>query len=139
MSPATNTSGPVFGPRPARVELPNPLGKSIRLRIELEGCKGLPQAKTLSESFESRPSYVVRFHSMSHGNDSCINSSMVEEGVKSLRGTVQWNEDHYLECFELSFIRLEVHSSDEFLSVFAASIPVAQLLEIGKGMYNHLL
>ncbi|KZV68405.1 hypothetical protein PENSPDRAFT_17696 [Peniophora sp. CONT] len=97
MSDVPNTSGPVFGPRLPRSELANPLGKMIKLRIELEGCKWAPPAETSSESSDSRPSHFVCFDTTSrHPFGSRIKSSKVQEGVKSLRGTVQWNEVHFL-------------------------------------------
>ncbi|KZV64251.1 hypothetical protein PENSPDRAFT_174299 [Peniophora sp. CONT] len=107
-----NTSGPVFGPPIARTQLPNPLGKKIRLRIEIEGARGLPQTDTSSEGSDTRSTYhSISFENTSHGGDtSYVRSSRAREGLKSLRGTVQRNEVLYIECLEFSLITITVSS-----------------------------
>ncbi|KZV68430.1 hypothetical protein PENSPDRAFT_18620 [Peniophora sp. CONT] len=129
MSEEGNTPAPVFGPQIARAELPPPLGKLLQLRIELEGARGLPQTDALSEGSDNRLSYSVEIA----GNSSeehfpSVISSKAQEGVKSLRGTVQWNEVLYTECFELSLIELRIHCSNDLASA-CKCVTAEQLLE----------
>ncbi|KZV68418.1 hypothetical protein PENSPDRAFT_653231 [Peniophora sp. CONT] len=124
-----DTSGPVFGPQIARAKLPHPLGKKIRLRVDLDGARGLPQMNTSSEGPEIRLSYSVELYSISHnGAYAHEESSTAEEGAKSLRGTVQWNEVLYLECFQLSFVDICVSSPNNDL-LLATCVEVGELLK----------
>ncbi|KZV68421.1 hypothetical protein PENSPDRAFT_18548 [Peniophora sp. CONT] len=102
-----DTPGPIFGPQIARAERPPPPRKRIRLRIDLDGLRGLPQTNTSSKGSDAQPSHSVKLSCTSrNGHFSFVGSSPVWEGVKALRGTVRWNDILYLGCFELSFIQI---------------------------------
>ncbi|KZV64255.1 hypothetical protein PENSPDRAFT_656730 [Peniophora sp. CONT] len=126
-NPSTSPS-PVFGLRAAGAGLLYPLGKRVKLCIDLEGCRGLPQAKALLGDSVLRSSYRVYFQYISPNRfEYPICSSYAEEGKGSLRGTVQWNEVLHLECFERSIIKITMHSPDSNVS-YGTCLPVAHLL-----------
>ncbi|KZV64248.1 hypothetical protein PENSPDRAFT_174179 [Peniophora sp. CONT] len=126
----TDTSGPAFGPQLARAELPPPLGKLIQLRLELDGLRGLPKTDTSSKGSNTQSSYYVAFnYTTAHSEaSSYVRSSMAQEGIGSLRGTVQWNEVLYLESFELGIISIVIYSSHRHPQ-HATSVTVGGLLQ----------
>ncbi|KZV68044.1 hypothetical protein PENSPDRAFT_687620 [Peniophora sp. CONT] len=120
-------SSPVFGPEIASTELTHPLGKLIRFRINLEGCRCIPWDGILSEGSHTRRKYYVSI-AVDPGSDNPdrAQSSLVQEGGRALRGTVQWDEALYLEGRELSYIEVTVHSP--YNHPYRTFLPVSDFL-----------
>ncbi|VDB88452.1 unnamed protein product [Peniophora sp. CBMAI 1063] len=104
MSEMTDSQLPVLGPQ--RASRPGSLYKEIHLRIHLDGCKGLPQSRTLSESSASRKFHVGIWYILGRDDGNSVYSSHVYEGTGCLRGTVQWDETLYITCLEHSLVRI---------------------------------
>ncbi|VDB88440.1 unnamed protein product [Peniophora sp. CBMAI 1063] len=110
MSDTLASSLPVIGPR--RAARPHPLGKEIRLRIHLDGCKGLPQPKTPFESSAPRV-FDVRICYISRQDDlKFVDSSRVFEGTGCLQGTARWDETLYITCVEHSFVYIRLFDGE---------------------------
>ncbi|KZV68416.1 hypothetical protein PENSPDRAFT_754143 [Peniophora sp. CONT] len=105
-----------------------PLGRAIRLRIDLEGCyRGLPEFGRYSERSTPRELYYVHFEASPYENlRSEVYSSQVWQDRASPRGTVQWDEILYLECYERTVLKIELYSDHRYHGV--AFRPVAELL-----------
>ncbi|KZV59192.1 hypothetical protein PENSPDRAFT_446787 [Peniophora sp. CONT] len=129
-----DASGPVFSPQFARAVGFPALGKPIRLRIDLQSCKGLPEFKTSSDGFTTRASYYTQFYAIPNGASlSRLSPSCAHAGRKSPRGTVQWDDILYLECFERSIFQIGVVSST-YENLGATYRPVADLLTRSERM-----
>ncbi|KZV64257.1 hypothetical protein PENSPDRAFT_757409 [Peniophora sp. CONT] len=126
MTGTSTTAGPIFGPQNAGTKPTHGLGKIIRLRIDLEGCRDLPHSRFIMPgNADVRPSYRVEFLATGSKHYSEANSSFTREGKGTFRGTVQWNEVLYLQCFEHSVIQIILLWRDDY---YAKCLPVADLL-----------
>ncbi|VDB88434.1 unnamed protein product [Peniophora sp. CBMAI 1063] len=104
------SSLPVFGPLTAA--RPGPLGKEIRLRIHLDGCRGLPQPKTPAESYAPRKFFVSIGYISSRDGGNFVDSSSVHEGTGCLQGTVKWDDILDITCLEHSLLRIILYHGE---------------------------
>ena len=77
-----------------RTTLYHILNGSLRVLSIVEGCGGLPQVvRATPKHLDTRPWYHIELQAASdrHGFKH-IRSSKAQEGIRSLRGTVQWDE-----------------------------------------------
>ncbi|VDC05452.1 unnamed protein product [Peniophora sp. CBMAI 1063] len=109
------------------------LGKDMRIRIHVEGCRGLPQLGYGCDQLDDLALFFVRFRTISYYDDIEGETKPVLEGMKSLRGTVQWNDDLYLDCLEHSLVNIVLCTTlfGEY-NVCGACIPVRDLFTVGK-------
>ncbi|VDB88435.1 unnamed protein product [Peniophora sp. CBMAI 1063] len=120
---------PVLGPQRAAPR-PHPLGKDIRLRIHLDGCKGLPQPKTSSESSAPRKFKVTIQYTSSTDVRGDLTSSFASEGRGHRQGTLQWDDTLYLTCFEHSFVRILL--CDGYYRICERVCPAVDLLQVSS-------
>ncbi|VDB88438.1 unnamed protein product [Peniophora sp. CBMAI 1063] len=107
MSDTPETSLPILGPQ--RAARPHPLGKDIRLRIHLDGCKGLPQPKTPFKSSAPRKLEIAMYYCSSKEIDAHLYSSKAYEGTGCHQGTVKWDETLYITCVEHSLVHITLY------------------------------
>ncbi|VDC01502.1 unnamed protein product [Peniophora sp. CBMAI 1063] len=97
----------IIRPHESGTEPEHPLGKAIRIRLDLDGCKDLPRPQTTVGNIDTCCLYDVTFEFISSSKGAAIvQSERAYEGRGFLRGTVQWDETFYIDCFELSYIRI---------------------------------
>ncbi|KZV64230.1 hypothetical protein PENSPDRAFT_757392 [Peniophora sp. CONT] len=133
----SGTSGPIFGPQIARAVGFPALGKPVRLRIDLQWCRGLREFETARDGSTTRASSFVRFEAITAQDvNNFVWSSSVQVGTRSHRGTAQWDEILYIECFERCILQIQVFSSTyEYLG--EAYRPVSELLTRSEVQIRH--
>ncbi|VDB88456.1 unnamed protein product [Peniophora sp. CBMAI 1063] len=129
MSGMSDSSLPVVGPR--RAARPHPLGKDLRLRIHLDGCRGLPQPETSTEGSAPRYFYVMVWSTSSQDSGDFATSSSVYEGTGYLQGTIRWDEILDITCFERSLVRITLYD-DESNKICESGFPAGDLLQVSS-------
>ncbi|VDC04905.1 unnamed protein product [Peniophora sp. CBMAI 1063] len=130
------SSSDVFGPRE---EVGRPLGREIRLRVDVEGVNGLPVKTAVPQHDDARRLYLVSFYTVTDKGPSDIGTSGAYEGSGSLQGTVQWNETLYIRCLEMSYIRIcldrfDTGDRDVATTIYETCMPAMDFVSAGPPM-----